>query len=38
MADYLLKRMKMKERLDERTVEMLEGLGAGPRTTRRFAS
>jgi hypothetical protein len=32
VADYLLKRMKMKERLDDRTVEGLEGLGAGPRT------
>ncbi len=33
VADYLLKRMKMKERLDDKTVETLEGLGAGPRTT-----
>jgi hypothetical protein len=33
VADYLLKRMRMKERLDEKTVETLEGLGAGPRTT-----
>ncbi len=32
VADYLLKRMKMKDRLDEKTVETLEGLGAGPRT------
>src|SRR5580692_2455861 len=32
VADYLLKRMKMKERLDDKTVEVLEGLGAGPRT------
>jgi len=32
VADYLTKRMKMKERLDDKTVEMLEGLGAGPRT------
>ena len=32
VADYLLKRMKMKEHLDEKTVETLEGLGAGPRT------
>jgi len=32
LADYLLKRMKMKERLDDKTVEVLEGLGAGPRT------
>jgi len=32
VADYLLKRMKMKERLDDKTVEELEGLGAGPRT------
>src|SRR5580658_7029618 len=32
VADYLLKRMKMKERLDDKTVETLEGLGAGPRT------
>src|ERR1700735_1650089 len=34
VADYLLKRMKMKERLDEKTVETLEGLGAGPRTSK----
>jgi hypothetical protein len=33
VADYLLKRMRMKERLDDKTVETLEGLGAGPRTT-----
>jgi hypothetical protein len=33
VADYLLKRVKMKERLDERTVEDLQGMGAGPRTT-----
>jgi hypothetical protein len=33
VADYLLKRMKMKERLDDKTVESLQGLGAGPRTT-----
>lgn len=33
VADYLLKRMKMKERLDERTVEDLQGMGAGPKTT-----
>jgi hypothetical protein len=33
VADYLLKRMKMRERLDDKTVEVLEGLGAGPRTT-----
>ena len=33
VADYLLKRMRMKERLDDKTVEVLEGLGAGPRTT-----
>ncbi len=32
VADYLSKRMKMKERLDDKTVEVLEGLGAGPRT------
>ncbi|HTB11241.1 MAG TPA: hypothetical protein VK752_06715 [Bryobacteraceae bacterium] len=32
VADYLLKRMKMKERLDDKTVEELEGFGAGPRT------
>src|SRR5580658_5186993 len=32
VADYLLKRMKMRERLDDKTVEVLEGLGAGPRT------
>jgi hypothetical protein len=32
VADYLLKRMTMKERLDDKTVETLEGLGAGPRT------
>jgi hypothetical protein len=32
VADYLLKRMKMRERLDDKTVEELEGLGAGPRT------
>jgi hypothetical protein len=33
VADYLLKRARMKERLEEKTVEMLQGLGAGPRTT-----
>ncbi len=33
VADYLLKRMKMKEHLDDKTVEELHGLGAGPRTT-----
>jgi hypothetical protein len=33
VADYLLKRMKMKEHLDEKTVEELQGLGAGPRTS-----
>jgi hypothetical protein len=33
VADYLLKRTRMKERLDEKTVEELHGLGAGPRTT-----
>lgn len=33
VADYLLKRMRMKEKLDDKTVETLEGLGAGPRTT-----
>jgi hypothetical protein len=33
VADYLLKRMKMKEHLDEKTVEELQGLGAGPKTT-----
>jgi hypothetical protein len=32
VADYLTKRMKMKEKLDDKTVETLEGLGAGPRT------
>jgi hypothetical protein len=33
VADYLLKHMKMKEHLDDKTVEDLQGLGAGPRTT-----
>jgi hypothetical protein len=33
VAEYLLKRMKMKERLDDQMVEELQGLGAGPRTT-----
>lgn len=33
VADYLQKHMRMKERLDDKTVEDLEGLGAGPRTT-----
>lgn len=33
VADYLLKRMRMKEHLDEKTVEELQGLGAGPRVT-----
>jgi hypothetical protein len=33
VADYLLKHMKMKERLDDKTVEELQGMGAGPRTT-----
>lgn len=33
VADYLTKRMKMKEHLDDKTVEALQGLGAGPRTT-----
>src|SRR5580658_9065370 len=32
VADYLAKHMKMKERLDDKTVEKLEGLGVGPRT------
>jgi hypothetical protein len=32
VADYLTKRMKLTERLDDRTVEVLLGLGAGPRT------
>jgi hypothetical protein len=32
VADYLTKHVKMKERLDDRTVEKLEGLGVGPRT------
>ncbi len=33
VADYLRKHMKMKERLDDKTVEQLQGLGAGPQTT-----
>ena len=33
VADYLLKRMRMKEHLDDKTVEELHGLGAGPRVT-----
>jgi hypothetical protein len=33
VADYLRKHMKMKERLDDKTVEELQGLGAGPQTT-----
>src|ERR1700679_3896091 len=33
VADYLLKHMKMKERVDDKKVEELQGLGAGPRTT-----
>ena len=32
VADYLAKNIKMKERLDEKTIETLEGMGAGPRT------
>ncbi|HYZ86916.1 MAG TPA: hypothetical protein VE621_21040 [Bryobacteraceae bacterium] len=32
VSDFL-KQVKMTERLDERTVEELQGLGAGPRTT-----
>src|SRR5271167_5271616 len=33
VADYLLKRMRMKEHLDDKVVEELHGLGAGPRVT-----
>lgn len=33
VADYLSKHFKMKERLEDKTVEELQGLGAGPRTT-----
>ncbi len=33
VADYLTKRMRMKEHLDDKVVEELQGLGAGPRTT-----
>lgn len=33
VADYLLKHFKMKEHLEDKTVEELQGLGAGPRTT-----
>jgi hypothetical protein len=33
VADYLLKHMKMKEKLDDKTVEELQGMGTGPRTT-----
>ncbi len=32
VADYLQKHGKMKERLDDKTVEVLEGLGTGPKT------
>ena len=33
VADYLLKHARMRERLDDKTVENLQGAGAGPRTT-----
>ena len=33
VADYLQKRVKLSEKLDERTIEDLQGMGAGPRTT-----
>jgi hypothetical protein len=31
VADYLLKHIKLRERLDDKMVEVLQGLGAGPR-------
>jgi hypothetical protein len=32
VADYLQKHVKLRERLDDKMVEVLQGLGAGPRT------
>jgi hypothetical protein len=32
LADYLLHQVKLTERLDDRTTEELQGLGAGPKT------